>query len=52
MAALGGNVRLGVAAISYDGVLRCTVHCDADALPAAVLAQTLGEELARIAALG
>ncbi|MFI2364680.1 wax ester/triacylglycerol synthase domain-containing protein [Promicromonospora sp. NPDC019610] len=52
VAALGGNVRLGVAAISYDGVLRCAVHCDADALPAAVVARTLGDELAEIAALG
>ncbi|MFD6446066.1 wax ester/triacylglycerol synthase domain-containing protein [Promicromonospora sp. NPDC060204] len=52
VAALGGNVRLGVAAISYDGVLRCAVHCDADALPAAVVARTLGDELAKIAALG
>ncbi|MFD7307217.1 wax ester/triacylglycerol synthase domain-containing protein [Promicromonospora sp. NPDC059942] len=52
VAALGGNVRLGVAAISYDGVLRCAVHCDADALPAAVVARALGDELAEIAALG
>ncbi|MGW2093627.1 wax ester/triacylglycerol synthase domain-containing protein [Promicromonospora sukumoe] len=49
VAALGGNVRLGFAAISYDGVLRCAVHCDADALDAAVVARTLGEELTRIA---
>lgn len=49
--ALGGNVRLGVAAISYDGVLRCAVHCDADALSAAVVAETLRTGLAGIAAL-
>jgi len=51
VAALGGNVRLGVAAISYDGALRCTVHCDADVLAAEVIARTLGEELAGVAAL-
>lgn len=49
--AIQGNVRLGVTAISYDGVLRCAVHCDADALDAAVLAAALHDELARIAAL-
>ncbi|WP_454856493.1 wax ester/triacylglycerol synthase domain-containing protein [Promicromonospora soli] len=51
VAALAGNVRLGVAAISYDGSLRCTVHCDADVLRAEVIARTLGEELAGVAAL-
>jgi hypothetical protein len=51
VAALGGNVRLGVAAISYDGALRCAVHCDADILRAEVIARTLGEELAGVAAL-
>lgn len=49
--AIQGNVRLGVTAISYDGVLRCAVHCDADVLDAAVLASALRDELARIAAL-
>ena len=48
--ALQGNVRLGVTAISYDGLLRCAVHCDADALDAAVLASALHDELAKIAA--
>ncbi|MFE7509161.1 wax ester/triacylglycerol synthase domain-containing protein [Promicromonospora sp. NPDC057488] len=52
VAALGGDVRLGVAAISYDGVLRCAVHCDADALPAVVVGQSLGDGLAAVAALG
>ncbi|WP_423464155.1 WS/DGAT domain-containing protein [Promicromonospora sp. MS192] len=51
VASLGGNVRLGIAAVSYDGVLRCAVHCDADALPVAPVARALGEELTRIAAL-
>lgn len=49
--ALGGNVRLGFAAISYDGVLRCAVHCDADLLAVDVIARTLHQELARVAAL-
>jgi WS/DGAT/MGAT family acyltransferase len=49
--ALQGNVRLGVTAISYDGLLRCAVHCDADALDAAVLPSALHDELAKIAAL-
>ena len=49
--AIQGNVRLGVTAISYDGALRCAVHCDAEVLDAAVLAAALHSELARIAAL-
>ncbi|MDF2574506.1 MAG: hypothetical protein K0S05_1418 [Agromyces sp.] len=51
LGALQGNVRLGLAALSYDGMLRCAVHCDADALPADVFAETLHEQFARIAAL-
>ncbi|WP_448006451.1 wax ester/triacylglycerol synthase domain-containing protein [Agromyces bauzanensis] len=51
LAAIQGNVRLGVAALSYDGVLGCAVHCDADAVSAEVFADALGEEFARIAAL-
>ncbi|KRE23097.1 hypothetical protein ASG80_09635 [Agromyces sp. Soil535] len=51
VSAIQGNVRLGVAAISYDGVLRCAVHCDADALDAEAFARALREELMRIAAL-
>ena len=49
--AIQGNVRLGVTAISYDGVLRCAVHCDADALDAPALAVALRDELVRISAL-
>jgi len=45
------RARLGVAAISYDGALRCAVHCDADVLRAEVVARTLGKELAGVAAL-
>jgi WS/DGAT/MGAT family acyltransferase len=51
VAAIQGNVRLGVAALSYDGMLRCAVHCDADALPADVFGEALRVELGRIAAL-
>jgi diacylglycerol O-acyltransferase len=46
-----GNVRLGVSALSYAGRLHVTVHCDADAVPAGMLARTLRAELGRIAAL-
>ena len=49
--AIQGNVRLGVTAISYDGVLRCAVHCDADALDAVALAGALQHELTRITEL-
>lgn len=51
LAAIQGNVRLGVAALSYDGVLRCAVHCDADAVNAAVFGDALRSELMRVAAL-
>ncbi|MFE5670726.1 wax ester/triacylglycerol synthase domain-containing protein [Agromyces sp. NPDC056523] len=46
-----GNVRLGVAALSYDGVLRCAVHTDADAISAEVFGDALRRELERVAAL-
>ncbi|MGR0318978.1 wax ester/triacylglycerol synthase domain-containing protein [Agromyces sp. ZXT2-3] len=51
VAAIQGNVRLGVAALSYDGMLRCAVHCDADAVEASVFAAALRDEFARIAGL-
>ena len=51
VAAIQGNVRVGVTAISYDGALRCAVHCDADALDAALFARILHGELQVIAAL-
>jgi WS/DGAT/MGAT family acyltransferase len=51
LAAIQGNVRLGVAALSYDGVLRCAAHCDADAVSADVFGDALRQELARVAAL-
>ncbi|MFC9916903.1 wax ester/triacylglycerol synthase domain-containing protein [Agromyces binzhouensis] len=49
--AIQGNVRLGIAAISYDGALRCAVHCDAAAVAADVVSEGLRREFARIAAL-
>lgn len=52
VSAIQGNVRLGIAALSYGGVLGCAVHCDADALSADVFAGALGDEFQRIAALG
>ncbi|MFC5788398.1 wax ester/triacylglycerol synthase domain-containing protein [Agromyces tardus] len=51
LSAIQGNVRLGISALSYTGVLHCAVHCDADAVTAAVLGDALRAELARIAAL-
>ncbi|MRX43039.1 wax ester/triacylglycerol synthase domain-containing protein [Agromyces kandeliae] len=51
VSAIQGNVRLSVAALSYDGMLRCAVHCDADAIPATSFAVVLGQELERVAAL-
>lgn len=51
LAAIQGNVRLGVAALSYAGVLGCAVHCDADAVSADVFAAALADEFDRIAAL-
>jgi hypothetical protein len=51
VAAMQGNVRLAFSAISYDGMLRCAVHCDADAVSTGVLARSLRDGLASIAAL-
>lgn len=45
-----GNVRLGVAALSYRGRLACTVHVDASALDASVVARTLGDEFSNLVA--
>jgi diacylglycerol O-acyltransferase / wax synthase len=49
VAQIQGNVRLGVSALSYAGRLCCTVHVDAGALAADVMADALGAELRRIA---
>lgn len=45
---LPGNVRLGVAAVSYGGNLFCGIHFDASNVPGDVFAQAMGEELARL----
>jgi WS/DGAT/MGAT family acyltransferase len=44
-----GNVRLGVAAMSYAGRLGVAVHVDADAIRADVVREALEAELVRIA---
>jgi diacylglycerol O-acyltransferase len=46
---LAGNVRLGVAAVSYAGRLRCGIHFDEATVPGAVFAQAMTEELTRLA---
>ncbi|GAA2034504.1 wax ester/triacylglycerol synthase family O-acyltransferase [Agromyces tropicus] len=51
VSAIQGDVRLGVAALSYDGMLHCSVHCDAEAVDAHLLAGALRSEFARIAEL-
>lgn len=50
VAVLAGNVRLGVAAVSYAGRLRCGIHFDAAAVPGAVFARAMQRELARLTA--
>ena len=49
VAGLAGNVRLGVTAVSYAGRLRCSVHFDTVAVPGAVFAHAMQEELTRLA---
>jgi len=49
VAVLAGNVRLGVAAISYCGRLRCGIHFDAAHVPGAAFAFALQSELNRLA---
>ena len=44
-----GNVRFGVAAMSYAGQLRVTVHTDASAVDARIAGRALAAELARVA---
>ncbi|SKF62433.1 Uncharacterised protein [Mycobacteroides abscessus subsp. abscessus] len=44
-----GNVRFGVAAMSYAGQLRVTVHTDASAVDARIAGRALSAELARVA---
>ncbi|KAB7743954.1 DUF1298 domain-containing protein [Nostocoides sp. F2B08] len=49
VAPIQGNVRFGVAAMSYDGRLGVAVHVDADALKAEVAGRALEAELRRVA---
>ncbi|MHA6508402.1 wax ester/triacylglycerol synthase domain-containing protein [Tessaracoccus sp. Y1736] len=49
VAVIQGNVRFGVAAMSYAGRLGVAVHADAEALPVPVAGRALGDELTRIA---
>jgi diacylglycerol O-acyltransferase len=48
VAVLAANVRLGVAAISFDGRLRCGIHFDAAEVPGDEFARGMREELARM----
>jgi diacylglycerol O-acyltransferase / wax synthase len=48
VAVLAGNVRLGVAAVSYAGNLCCGIHFDRSAVPGDVFAQAMREEMARL----
>jgi diacylglycerol O-acyltransferase len=48
VAVLAGNVRLGVAAVSYGGNLCCGIHFDASNVPGDVFAHAMGEEMARL----
>lgn len=45
---LAANVRLGVAAVSYAGTLRCGIHFDEAAVPGAEFARAMSAELARL----
>ncbi len=49
VAVLAANVRLGVAAVSYDGRLCCGIHFDAGSVPGADFSRAMGEELGRMA---
>lgn len=50
VAVLAANVRLGVAAVSYDGRLCCGIHFDAETVPGAEFSREMGEELVRLGA--
>ena len=49
VAVLAANVRLGVAAVSYAGRLRCSIHFDEANVPGAVFARGMRDELMRLA---
>jgi hypothetical protein len=51
LAQIQGNVRVGVAAMSYAGRLSCSVHVDGGVLRADVAATALGAELERLSLL-
>lgn len=42
---LAGNVRLGVAAVSYDGTLACGIHYDAGTVPGVDFSRAMAAEL-------
>ncbi|WP_286166905.1 WS/DGAT domain-containing protein [Arthrobacter sp. AQ5-05] len=46
---LAGNVRLGVAAVSYAGRLHCSIHFDEATVPGTAFAHAMREELTRLA---
>ena len=48
VAVLAANVRSGVAALSYDGRLRCGIHFDAANLPGVAFAEGMARELVRL----
>ncbi|HEX5728183.1 wax ester/triacylglycerol synthase domain-containing protein [Microbacterium sp.] len=48
VAVLAANVRLGVAATSYAGRLRCGIHFDADNVPGGEFVRAMDEEFARM----
>lgn len=48
VAVLAANVRLGVAAVSYDQRLCCGVHFDADTVPGDDFARAMAEEFRRL----
>jgi diacylglycerol O-acyltransferase len=52
VAVLAANVRLGVAALSYAGRLRCGIHFDAQNVPGAEFAAAMQNELTRLAGRG
>lgn len=47
---LAANVRLGVAAVSYAGRIRCGIHFDARNVPGVVFAEAMRHELTRLGA--
>ena len=48
VAVLAGNVRLNVAALSYNGRLSCGIHFDDESVPGAAFSRAMEEELTRL----